>query len=1293
MFVIPELNLNKHPKDVKNGSLVDAINMQIDKDSALLTTENSIRYNEELEDKISECLGNDNFKIVYAIPCNTEIVFFIAVEDNTSELQLVRYNEQKDACKLGPVIDYSGGKFTGTFTYNLNELIISFSEYDGEENVPLKVINLKDFEHTSRDDKFLHPIVPEVIIPTMTHSYSKGNSYKGWYTVFIRYKISENNYTQWYNINKSIFVDEYKETYIEDYWLSYKNSDKNVSNPPKFYRAYTTKDISLSFDNCNITFNLSINRLDSRYKNYQLGFVNQYNNKLTGLRTQDMDINTINYTFIASNIIIEDAEQFINTYYNYFDVKTIGAVSNVLYIGNYKEKELENNIDLSNLKINIRKKNINNEFEDSDGYNTNSKIPILIKARHRDDITKVFQIRGFTYQGMNFIDATQFIVNQGDGHKVSNLANNSVYTLGVAGFDINNIFQTFNDLYVEEIFPTSIWFRIDEVAYDEPTLYVFTDNNITGKCQKYTYRAAFGSNNSLSVFECAGLYKVHSNMSPFTNPIFKLSPTLIEYKYEVVKELIDKEYNDNIKILNSATLDKDNLYSMFIHFVDKYGISTRGFNIAEHDVCYSSAAIKDSNYFSFLYNDIRITAENIPDNYIGYFFSYEKPLETINYKGIFRVSSEANTNIIEFISDILFIDSKSTKNIKLNFDRVKLAFVDVDINEGYLKGPVNIDVDISKLDFKHFNIKNKSIYYPDTYNNIAKSGHIKIELDDVLTLDKKPWKGYHYGICYLYKSSEYILNNVNKLENKILIPCSEVSYVSDINKYVDLNFNNAFLTKHTNLAFSDNIVYNNTTKTFNYLANIKSSDYQYSIIGENAFNTPVVVPYINIVFEDYNFLPYESFIINNKPQVMFFTDDPEEDTKKARFYSGNIVEIKDTIDLYGLPIGAYYDEYPKTLFNYNPNDTFINIFDKTIRRSNVIQDESFAINWRNFEVNNYKNITENKGSIIKLYSVGNIMLVHTEHSLFQFNADSSLKTSDGTNVSLGNFDVWDIPYKEVFTSELGFAGINKNEHAIGGQFGYIFYEEDKRRFFRYDNNQIKQIDLTINNYIRSLPKDINVEFIVDEYRDRLLISISNDKFIELLSYNYKFGVFVSLHEYIIYKGYNTKNRLYLIGENNSLCEYNNNSYNDYIWSDTCKVSILINTEYELVKFLEYITYKFNKITIKTTKGVPENIRDSFYSGDKLIVNSESCNTGQINIFVEDAVNTVNRLSDYDKPYRDLGKWNVNLIRDNIKEYLNGKDVSDNMTRMYGNWFKVTFIFNNTNDCVEIESIDYKLSPQ
>lgn len=97
-------------------------------------------------------------------------------------------------------------------------------------------------------------------------------------------------------------------------------------------------------------------------------------------------------------------------------------------------------------------------------------------------------------------------------------------------------------------------------------------------------------------------------------------------------------------------------------------------------------------------------------------------------------------------------------------------------------------------------------------------------------------------------------------------------------------------------------------------------------------------------------------------------------------------------------------------------------YDKTVRRSNVIQDESRVNAWRTFPVEGYKNITENKGIITNLIGIGTYLLVHTQHSLFMFNGDATLKTED-KDIQLAQPDAFDTNYVEVFTSDHGYGGL------------------------------------------------------------------------------------------------------------------------------------------------------------------------------------------------------------------------------------------------------------------------------
>ena len=78
-----ELNLNKHPKDCKNLSLIDARNVKISNDFSCLQSENSI-YEHPI---ISEYLNNKF--IVGGISCNTELILFVATLE---EVQLIENN-------------------------------------------------------------------------------------------------------------------------------------------------------------------------------------------------------------------------------------------------------------------------------------------------------------------------------------------------------------------------------------------------------------------------------------------------------------------------------------------------------------------------------------------------------------------------------------------------------------------------------------------------------------------------------------------------------------------------------------------------------------------------------------------------------------------------------------------------------------------------------------------------------------------------------------------------------------------------------------------------------------------------------------------------------------------------------------------------------------------------------------------------------------------------------------------------------------------------------------------------
>ena len=370
MNIIPKLNLNDNPRLSDNLSLNDSYNMMLSKDGNL-TTENSIQTNDVINNSIVNYIGNHTYSIIYCISCNIELVLFVLDKNiNNNKIMIFRYNEEYDKCY--PIIDnfeYFDGKLVGDFTYNKDNLIISIGEYNenGINNIPLRVINLGKFPANQEesdnqtfinpDDKLalydnrLHPICPEVIIPKVTTECINGNSYKGWYYIFIRYKISNNTYTKWLNTNESIFVDEYHQENIVDYHISkYWNIDdefreKYEAEEDTESTIEITEYVSNNTDISSNSFKMIFDNLDSKYNVFQVALICLSKSYTKGFKSEDINIyKDENDNSVANVINFSGFNEYavgdiIKLYYNYYNVKTLHSYNNRLYIGNYNEYE------------------------------------------------------------------------------------------------------------------------------------------------------------------------------------------------------------------------------------------------------------------------------------------------------------------------------------------------------------------------------------------------------------------------------------------------------------------------------------------------------------------------------------------------------------------------------------------------------------------------------------------------------------------------------------------------------------------------------------------------------------------------------------------------------------------------------------------------------------------------------------------------------------------------------------------------------------------------------------------
>lgn len=1476
MNITSKLSLNKHPKDCDSLSLVNATNVKVTNDLTLISNEEDLRRNKIIFGALNKKFGGNSHSIIGAIPCNDEIIIFASGKGTSV---IARYNEKENECK----IIYNGSllnninKIKGTFTYNVNnDLIIAISLYNTNTDEPLRVFNLGKFNDTNIDNNQfkdeISSIIPEVKLPSIkNHYYVKGSCYKGWTYLYIRFKINKTDYTQWYNFGYPIFVDDiYRQQIFRYCFYQYRvgrnaaeldlynvdDFDGHSSVPMDGFGTGCYDGFSNNSEISNTTFaiNLNFNSFNN-FNQYQLGFVCASKAYTKAFTTNDRNISNTNYVFNPKYLSEGSITEFITAYYNYYNVKNIINYKNRLYISNYKEQTLNKKIDqsiINNVFISLKVNTTNFAFSSITKNITSTLKQIVTLTEKRKDIKS----------GQEQLKTPkQYFL---DINSISNITNQSIPFNKILNVDnsINLIVKlTKNGTTTKETIPINSITIIKDPS-DNSTL--------PGYC-----KIKIGKN-IYDLIEYCFETDIDSNGNYINFKIFNATNYIISFQKKCIDTI--SSFTDRLK---ESTLIPGEVYSFYIHYIDKYGHATNGYKIKNKTYITTDTGgirltpikiyfpgknfteayiaveeqytVKDfkkilnlggdlpiynmdksnnklinypfvvvsksnaKNYLLSLYGDLfadnitkyddikvanifnsgnvngdttgnfgayinennerlfkipeeecystyegivnykyglKVTAE-IPEDYIGYFISYEKFESTKKVTGFLTNNDSREISAIEYnvgqgvtfknyennkVSSDMYLyssifDIKDSLSTDYNFLRIKAKSTKyckhndsgniTIITEGnngfiaeisrsdilYRNSSISYAYDLNKSLISYTAIQDK-IYPIDNYKLVVAdsvkddrgglSTAIKLKnIESLFISDDKYRVNTYIASLYNYHNKLY----VNK--EKTLIRIGNIIYGSGtINTDINDGFNGVY-------TYDGVIVYNGNGVTFNsennnlYNTRGKLSksipDNSDKNIGLSVLDeTSEKVFHLNIPFLNYIQFPvidtyyYESKYFNNNPQNVIFSiiKPDEQDVNAKGYWPGLIVEPKNSIDLFSNPQGSQDDFIPTVYNNYRDDILNITQFDKTIRRSNVIQDESTVNAWRQFPTEGYKNINENKGIITNLVGIGVYLLVHTEHSLFMFNGDATLQTKD-KSLQLLQPDAFDTNYVEVFTSDLGFGGLQDDLAFIVDQFGYIFYNNDFTRFYKFDNGQLSLIDQDIYLYLQD-NKPTNVRFGNDKFNKRLLISLNlSNNTTKTLSYNYELGNFVSFHDYNFIQGYNTKSKLYLLSGNNLYNFTDAKSYGTYESSSfyttyPSSISIILNEDYDAIKFLEFIKYNVRKVSksnsLVTISPVKEGMQP--YAGDILEIFSEFTNTGEIDINID----TTNKFNRYSKPWFELGNWNFNYFRNKISTY-NGSG-SDKLTRIYGNYIVIKFTFDNKDKvCIEFENLNGSVSKQ
>lgn len=1321
MNIVQKLSLNKHPKDVQDLSLVLAQNVKVSKDMSCITNEEGIRKNTYIKSFLENYYKKD-YKVLGIIPCNNELIIITSAISNISSASIFRYKEDTSLTKesikcIYDKLIYNGGKYIGTFTYNVEEsLILVLSEYDADINVPLKVINLGNFDDDNiENDLHLNDgqlsLIPEVKLPSFDFSYVKGRAYKGWYFVFIRYKINSVDYTQWYNFGSPIYIDEYTiKNIVKEY--NYEERGGFIDNNVLGFSDTFSDDIDI----VNNTFNIQLNNLDNNYNIYQLGFICSNKNYIKSFKTDDINIDNDYYLF--NNTVKEhNVSDFITSYYNYFNVKNLINYKNRLYISNYLEKESDNIDKINNLQEYINGVNIE-LYSVADEFDWNKEIIY-------DNINEVQELK--YDNGILIENNTKNRTLIPDG--VYNFYIHFVDKYGKAtkGYKLNPP-KSIND--GDDKYKTLVPFIIND-----DTRYLIVPSDLTvGNLINHI--------ETNEVIVAKGFSNTSVIKDSINNEDIK---TYIESQYgEILNSDIHK-YIYLSQIFNDARGWQTDTTTGITKCLFGNTINTNG------DVLWkipSAGLVKgqDNKYITYKYRfDVKIN--NIPNGFIGYYISYEKYETSHKLTGYL---TRRNANVATLTTDNGLVDLVPNNNIVPDNYQEESIKQYMCLYSSYFDIADSIDLSFnsfkiigneSRLPSEIANplLKGNEIQYPINANEYFKlSGYATTSLypllDYKLAIANDQINGRNgVGTCLLvndkyrlfsdntkdnittYLISVYNYNN-NLYTNKIktLIRITDIIYDTNNHK---CHFYNGNLTIDGVLVYNDNgyAISVSTEKNVYKSVTIRNGTYEYFKDGDTSSTSSTQgVTYVE--FPLYSDVTLESKVFNNKPKTGYnFTSNiNNEDQSKITKEASSIVEPINSIDLFKNPQGTVDDFYPVTNTNYIEEDLNVIQFDKTVRRSDVIQDETRLNAWRKFPIEGYKNITENKGKITKLIGIGYMFLVHTEHSLFMFDTNNLLQAVN-TDVQLVQPDAFDVNYKEVFTSDLGFGGLQDNKAGIVDTFGYIFYNNDANRFYHFDNGQLAIIDNDIIEWLYKV-KPYNVRFANDKINNRLLIKMSTDSIsVEqdapaetfILSYNYNLKSFISFHTYTFDEAYNTKNGLYLRCNDHNNCslhqfkELHNDKYGSFdnvrnslgtVINQQSKIGIIVNPSFDVIKYLEYFSYKLSKIKDASELDLVYSPIKEFiepFSGNLLKVYNNLTNTGELDISVNEEISK-NIYAHFDKPYWHLGNWNYNYLRNNINQANNIS--SDYLSRIVGNYFVIEFTFNNDdNKLIEFEGLTYKVS--
>lgn len=1279
MEIVKELNKDDGLEFIKNGSITHAVNVIVSKDG------NSIQNEQSLETIVTL---DENERIVGIIPCAKELVIF------TASSKIYRYNEDnKELSLIEASWKWYGGEVFGTYTYNVRgDLIIAISERNPREDVPLKVINLNNANLGSDNIFTLNPDIPQTTVVDYGQEYG-GRMRNGTYLLFIRFEISDNEFSSWKDLGVVIYLSpSLTSNIISSVTL------QGPSNTTSTYdiRDYAREDIEYNANSIFATLNID-NKSGNTFKSFQIAYICTYKDGKEAFNLGSYSFNESGTYRISGNrsskesISVDEVLISANNF-NLYNVKTMCNYNNRLYVANYKEETHKldiSNIDTSSIAVGVCMEEDYYGNRLNDGYVLNVGKPIEDEV-YRFYIHYVRPDGSYT-EGI-VIENNNYRHKKDDGtwEKIPVQIVIGRYYNTSTNKDVDIMFDCYDDTKVSDVKAAIEQAKIDYPGYYSSTIkdklglidmaekakidYYwfnldprFTNGNTTHANPYWNmiFCCPYTNNNGDRLFRTP--HKIKGNFTFREVPMYEgFVGFFISYE-EIQSILICDGIVDQHRDIAIGTDTNSKLQSSF-NSVTPYGYSYQFYSDDIYVLKKSATpnVFVDLGVFSFMNRDAQSANEGWAAKYIAKdcFPGSNRIANIVNTDPYYNIENTYNIGVSASI-----ISNTGGQYYKLTFPSVGKAITPVTVN-------VMDDGSARKLTtIGRLLYVSQEIYIKKEGVKLIRLGQTKYINGEITPTGK-----YMYG-DNLQKQN---VTGFVSLQSVIIFDSGGVKFVGD------------WCPRFGDDSLQDERFYRRYIDNLNPSANTRDN------LHINAVEFYKQTPY----------LPSAKIMKNNVPEV-YFTYTSSGVIKNI----GNKQLTAATLfDLYEIA-SMYYDYARPNLNAYNPNavSNQITTYGKFIRRSNVLQSESTANAWRQFPADGYKAISENKGDIINILGIGIYLIAHCEHSMFIFNRDSTLATKD-KDVQMYMPDAFDTEYQEVFTSEKGYGGLQDYNAFTCNETGYIFFDKSKRRIYRFDDKQLNDItdgiQSIIDNYVT---EDTIIDMGMDKENNRLICSFTGENQIITLSYSFITSSWISIHNYSG-KYFNTKTELYLTNDNalnyvyrlgnikvNTFLDYGNctipESKNIFYLGDKnvgCAViDIIFNLEFETIKLLNYICY-----AIKNSSNIN-------YSGDKILIFTNSCISSEWDISNEER-----NVPNLTKAYYEHGKWNFNYFRNLINtielqepinrltgkynfSIMDGEEDRITISKNYkasdslinGKYIGIRFIIHETNSKVSLSNIE------